>query len=162
MKLKNNHGEEIVTIYHTAYPLNFEEVGVRTIQTPANRCGRVRHMDEAAATAEVAFELTNHPEPPPFEQTTEGRCYSTSAGDIICVTDNVGTEYWMLCASYGFLAFGKGHLGKQHVQKHIERWGRALQVHGDYLNAIRYFPLLANRKGPTALPAAAYTYFKQL
>lgn len=155
MKLKTNHGQETITIYHTAFAHSATEVGVRTIQTPAARRNRVRHMDEAALTAELAFELTNHPAPPAFEQATVGRCYSTSVGDVICVTDNQGTEFWMLCAGCGFLAFGKGYTGQRLVQQHADRWVRAMQADSDSYDARRYFQCLSERKGVRALPAAA-------
>jgi hypothetical protein len=155
MKLKTDHGTETITIYHTAFADTPATVGVRTIQTPASRRNRVRHLDEAAATAEEAFMLTNHPAPPAFEQTTEGFCYSTSVGDVLCITDNQGMEYWLLCAGCGFLAFGKGYTGQRLVAKHAERWERAMQGGADSYEARRYFQCLSERTGDTALPAAA-------
>lgn len=154
MNIKPTHQPETVTIYHTGFADTPEEVGVRTIQTPGCRRNRVRHMDEAAATAEHAFMLTNHPAPPAFEQVTEGRCYSTSVGDVLCVTDNQGTEFWMLCAGCGFLAFGVGREGRRSVTKHVARWTLGTDLGMDVYEARRYFRSLSERTGDTALPKA--------
>lgn len=101
MKFQSN----TITVLHTAFAES-TKVGVRTIFEP------VPVLSEPQDFAELSFELTNHPEPRPFKETTFGKCPSVSVGDVVVVTNEDGASFVFLCAPYGWTKMQEEELYK--------------------------------------------------
>lgn len=113
-----------ITVFHTAFADFPSQVGVRTITS--EKIGNADWTSGAERFAELAFMLTNHPEPREFEQTTEGRCYSTSVGDLIAVTNEAEVTTWYLTMGCGFRFLGSARLGQMKVNSLRSQWERAI------------------------------------
>jgi hypothetical protein len=132
-----------ITVYHTAFADRPDAVGVRTITS--EEIGDADWTTGAEVFAERAFMLTNHPSPPEFEQTTEGRCYSTSVGDLIGITNAGEVTTWYLTLSHGFRFLGSGRLGQLMIGSLLSQWKAALAKDPSSWEARRFWDDLSSR-----------------
>jgi|688.fasta_scaffold264559_1 hypothetical protein len=116
MKVTAHHDRpNSIVVYHTSFA-EYGNIGIRTIFRD------VSSGVDPEAFAEIAFMLTNHPEPPAFSEEKVGRCYSLSVGDVVVVNDQEGKSFPFLCAPSGWKDLGN----EEYLESLFRRWSLAV------------------------------------